>query len=80
MKDAQLTKVYHRNPYLRFWKDFLFKTLKQGQFTPKVRRAISGNSALPAYIWARYAAVSCLRGEEINLDPTGGKALKTVMR
>ena len=61
-----------------FWKDFLLTTVKNGPFGPQTKKAMRANPALPVFIWARYAAVSCLRGEQVQLDPTDGKALAAI--
>lgn len=63
-----------------FWKDFLFKIVRTGPFSKRAKRAVRVNPALPVFIWARYAAVSCLRGEQVQLDPTDGKALNAIFK
>ena len=45
----------------------------------KLKAAVAENSGLVMFILGRHAAVSCLRGDINQLDPTDGRALDSVL-
>ena len=70
-------RALQRNPFLRFWKDFIFRKMKAGP--PECSTAMRNNAGLMLFIWARYTAVACLKGTAKDVDPTGGTALNLVL-
>ena len=44
-----------------------------------LRAAVAEKPGLMMFILGRFAIVSCLRGDILHLDPTGGQALDSVL-
>ena len=65
-----------RNPFLRNFKTYLQKHVSGG---PKeLALAVGGGPGLAMFILGRFVAVSCLRNQIQNLDPTNGLALGAI--